>query len=585
MDNESEVNNDNETFQELMLLGVDAETALRTSSKGFNDVNSAVDHLRQQNKLRTSFVGGSTYSTETSTYESTSNSNPWINTTMNSISIYNKYSKQSLNNLYEVVGFDKNDAYTPNNTYYDSKKNVKKHKLNKSYHKKKCSIDSCKSIKNLIDSMIWYQNINKNSNKLLQYSYKYLLDDFHHILHEHLSINHKTIYEIQNEYENIYNEITKYINECDINKCVSYQRYSRDRGLDDEKESFLYNDSQITFFIDTLDSIHCYFIHSYATCMRITLKYHKEFNYDTNDLQTQRIKNMIYRHMKKNKIKNWRNDIQSKFFTRLPSTIKTITTFRSDINISSADVLSHYFGYKFYYHDYFRDINSNDIGPNTGYKIKNWYISNKYTNLKEEIINNRLYCLNINMMNNVTIKATKNCKCKYAKQLYSMDCENSMFFKIKPNTNIKPENLMSIILFCDYYDLSFYFKSTFTKLNHIESHQQIKNRHREFWWFGKILCETVELYGTKISSNKTQIFFHGVSECQFPTFSINCCGPINMTTMIEVSIKSLIEHNNNYNGILLELVTQNEFSYLKSFDCSWLSCYGNENEYILFGAP
>ena len=200
--------------------------------------------------------------------------------------------------------------------------------------------------------------------------------------------------------------------------------------------------------------------------------------------------------------------------------------------------MSHLFGYKYYYWDEYRDNISDDFGPNLGYKKRDWYIHKKYDNLKDEIINNRIFCLNMNMVNNVITKSEKNMNCRYAKKLISTDTFYSEYYKINPNSPIAIENLMAIILYCDYYDLTFWFKSTFRKITDNETHQQIKNRNREYWWWSRILTETIELYGKRICKSKTQISFHGVTQMTFPAFSAHFCGPTSTTPIIEVAIKS-----------------------------------------------
>ena len=216
------------------------------------------------------------------------------------------------------------------------------------------------------------------------------------------------------------------------------------------------------------------------------------------------------------------------------------STFRSEPAPTASKALSHHFGYKYYYWDEYRDNMSDDFGPNIGYKKRDWYIHKKYDNLKDEIINNRIFCLNMTIVNNVITKAEKNVKSKYAKKLISTDTFLCEYFKIRSGVAIKDENLIAIILYCDYYDLTFYFKSTFRKINDTETLQQIKNRNREFWWWSKILTETIELYGKRICKSKHQVYFHGVTQMAFPAFISHFCGPTSTTPFIEVSVKSSI---------------------------------------------
>ena len=87
----------------------------------------------------------------------------------------------------------------------------------------------------------------------------------------------------------------------------------------------------------------------------------------------------------------------------------------------------------------------------------------------------------------------------YVKQLH---------YGIKKDTPLKQENLMAIILYCDFNDLSTKFSATFRAIYPYEGIASIKARNSQFWHLSKILRETVQCFG-KIG-NKGPFFLWNV---------------------------------------------------------------------------
>eukprot|EP01083_Nonionella_stella_P029924 82209_1 len=111
------------------------------------------------------------------------------------------------------------------------------------------AIEHCHSLKRIILILNIYkqhmemERLQRNNNALSQYLniIKYdLLNDYHHILDAHLSDDH------------IMAELC-----CDINDCVIYERYQRQR-----ETSVSGNDEYVSIYFDLLDTMHCYFRHS-----------------------------------------------------------------------------------------------------------------------------------------------------------------------------------------------------------------------------------------------------------------------------------------------------------------------------------
>ena len=68
-------------------------------------------------------------------------------------------------------------------------------------------------------------------------------------------------------------------------------------------------------------------------------------------------------------------------------------------------------------------------------------------------------------------------------------------FGISYGVRIGFSNLLSIILYTDYSELSSHFTATFRKKWMFEPLQETKRRNKTYWWLSKILQETVHIYG------------------------------------------------------------------------------------------
>eukprot|EP01084_Bolivina_argentea_P144793 253964_1 len=129
-------------------------------------------------------------------------------------------------------------------------------------------IYSCKSVIRIKLALHFYQDINingKDQNEINQtdkfiLTYfndinRNLINDYHHILIDHLDCNTKQ--ENNKHFEFINKTIAL---KCNISKCPQYIRNNRDR----QKKQIikLKHNPETLFYIDLLDTLHCYFIHS-----------------------------------------------------------------------------------------------------------------------------------------------------------------------------------------------------------------------------------------------------------------------------------------------------------------------------------
>ena len=144
------------------------------------------------------------------------------------------------------------------------------------------------------------------------------------------------------------------------------------------------------------------------------------------------------------------------------------------------------------------------------------------------------------------------------------------------------DELISIILYTDYSELSSHFTSSFRKRWAYESIQATINRHQHYYWMGKYLRNAVNKYGQEFESGDLcGPFYCGMSRVMpMPEFSMRLFSPTSTSCHIEVAIKFsgseglIIEFNNN-RGI---------GTYLKGLDVSWISRFKEEDERYKNGA-
>ncbi len=442
----------------------------------------------------------------------------------------------------------------------------------------------CKCIQRIIMVLKFYQMINENDNindehseLILEYfeGYKHLINDYHHITVKHL--NSSTASKNNHKFRLIDQEIGKYI-KCNVNKCKQYIRYSRNRENIDETTKHI-KDENVLFYIDLLDNIHCHFLHSYHVGFRSKftmtnnadikpkqLYYDKEMEQLKSSLNNKRQHLVTVRGL--NRISN------NKFLTKIHSNDKQIAISCNDHEnkqhenvhiekplINAIGPNQYNFGNRYSYWDFYKNRKYSNA----------WYVDRKYLNLKDELINNNIFKIDIIKYCHTFIKAQK--FINNSDILKSMKSKDYLKYDIGMGILLKMENIMAIIFYTDYDQLSYQFSKTFRKLTSSDTINTMKLRNREFYHWSKILRETVECYGTEIWKSNTKIFYHGVSMVYFNSFVANFNCPTSTTSQIEVAAIFADE-----NGVILELEQYAGFGgyNLKYFDCSLLSVYGNE---------
>eukprot|EP01084_Bolivina_argentea_P245929 411664_1 len=254
-------------------------------------------------------------------------------------------------------------------------------------------------------------------------------------------------------------------------------------------------------------------------------------------------------------------------------------------------------GFTFYYWDYYKNLenvsneekhlehiyNTND---HCGYNKQNLYIKQKYMNIKDEILNNCICTLKYQQYELCLIKATEYMKTRKVKSIKAPDkwkVDEILHYGIKQNASLNSHHLLSIILYTDWTELCAQFSKTFRKTNIFESLSSVKDRNSEFAVWSKTLRESIEYYGQ--SRDGWYIlqgpFFCGMSFVMpIPEFNIRLCGPTSTSKQFAVAMRF-----GGDKGMVIQLNNDGDYQSDKlcAFNCSWLSNYNGEEEYLFIG--
>ena len=158
---------------------------------------------------------------------------------------------------------------------------------------------------------------------------------------------------------------------------------------------------------------------------------------------------------------------------------------------------------------------------------------------------------------------------------------------IQIGTKINLENLISLILYCDYTELSGNFTATFRKKGPFEPLNQTKHRNSKYWHWSKILKETVDAFGADGAGGRWNSmtgqhqgklkgpFYTGMSVVMnLPQFNIQLLSPTSTSVHLEVAMKF-----SGDSGMIIEFENKSgDGRYIKGFDCSWISRFKEEDE-------
>eukprot|EP01083_Nonionella_stella_P240223 839977_1 len=446
----------------------------------------------------------------------------------------------------------------------------------------KCAGDTvkeCESIQRILRLMMQYKNqteTEENSQHMDKINdYQTYINDYHHILDKHLNEDRISAAQCNQQFELIQQQMIDNNLSCDINKCKIYTRNNRARELDAIEVKHSENESEHVL-VNLLDNMHCYFIHSIDIGYRVIRGLNHEHKQKDSD-------NMVYdsriEHLKsylKSRRENLKQTRGENRFTNNKFTTCLLTSSIENAN----DVDSKTDG----------GVTAVESGSNTeddtqyrfGAKLDYWSNTHqpKYASLKEELIANKIYKIEIHIFDKAYKKAEY--LVQKAERIKSIKSNREEYYGIAHNSLLSVDNVLSVLFYTDFDTLSYNFSRTFRKISPQETMQELKARNSEYWHWSKLLIETVNCWGYSMRQCKISAFYHGVSKVYFNAFVTRFSSPTSTTT--QLSVAAIFARNS---GIILELhrFNQQGGGYLRYLNCLWFSCFPNEDERLFISSP
>eukprot|EP01084_Bolivina_argentea_P208979 356090_1 len=288
-------------------------------------------------------------------------------------------------------------------------------------------------------------------------------------------------------------------------------------------------------------------------------------------------------------------------------TMQTIKNFIRFVQLSSSSFST---GFHFFYWDKFKnDTNGECEDRLNGYTYSELFVSARFASLKIEILQSGYLSIQ-----NWNAKVIAKAEGYYSTQrVKKTKAEYNFYDHITIGCHISIKHLMSIILYCDWSDLSTDFTGTFRRNSFLETLESVKERHSNYLHFAKLLVEAVTSFGIngdetnpenylmaikmsgfelglsekEMDFQRQQLpsqaleyeygpFFCGLSAVlNIPSFAIYLKGPCSTSKVIEIAMNF-----SKRDGIIIELQNNDDYGSKQQpfFDCSWISKYGEENE-------
>eukprot|EP01084_Bolivina_argentea_P146011 255788_1 len=206
--------------------------------------------------------------------------------------------------------------------------------------------------------------------------------------------------------------------------------------------------------------------------------------------------------------------------------------------VENEDVCSYEFGIKMIY-----DINSRE-GPQNVFNI------NKNCCFHDELLNNKIMSISQQQWENCMEKALIKVKTIRGRQIVG---KRGKYI----GKNMELLHVMAILLYCNYDELQRHFRSTFRRKHKNESDSDVRKRHGNYFWWGKLLHEAIYCFGKDIKTENIRVY-HGLQEkLLFSQFEACFYSPLSTTT--DLNIANSFQGSND-NGIILKLVKSEDYS-------------------------
>eukprot|EP01084_Bolivina_argentea_P207850 354546_1 len=399
-----------------------------------------------------------------------------------------------------------------------------------------------------------------------------LVDDYMHLIHYHST---------DEDFEWIF----KKLKPCNIVECQKIRRNQRDT---DRIENDVCLNTVNMMYQNIYDKIHCHFCHCYDVGHRLS----SEDKILVENSIKKETKNAVEKQAGNGSVETHLiNNMLSKTEQILRPRHKSYRAIYYEVNRKSA---KKYQNFELYVKDKKLSWNNFgvygfgclfDYGDEKENNPTHISVSPTYANLKEELTSNSISKVNIQQFNNEYRKAGVYFASQYCKQRFRpTKTLHSISFRTQPleynyrNTNdyMSKENIVSMMMYCNYTTLQYEFSKTYRIDN--------GKNHTFFYHLGKNLNTVIKKFGTTCETGSVHTFYDGIGQPLLfpeliykyvPSDGIAIHGPLSTSSSFEVAANFT-----NYNNGMVIKFTHAKQSKTKYFHASWLSDYGNEDEYL-----
>eukprot|EP01084_Bolivina_argentea_P304546 525990_1 len=207
-------------------------------------------------------------------------------------------------------------------------------------------------------------------------------------------------------------------------------------------------------------------------------------------------------------------------------------------------------------------------------------LSPKYSNLKKELISNKMCAISIQEFNEqiVCSKLVIDKESTHVASLWRA-CKTSKQYGIIKHDKIYIENILCIHLYCNISKLCKNFRKSYRHMKNGDNEEIIRTRHiNNFYWFGRFLMSSVAFWG-KIARVKHN-FYHGL---QFLYLFSSFSAVFEIPTSTTDDVTSTQKFINFGKGMTLKLSPKYKTANSHYLNVSRLSNYPDEREYLIAG--
>eukprot|EP01083_Nonionella_stella_P022202 61421_1 len=452
-----------------------------------------------------------------------------------------------------------------------------------------------------------------------------LMNDFHHLMKKH-----------RTDFEQTYHTLITACNngkECDLKLCVPLRRNHRNRHrlrparIEKNKLYFNHDHPQDISLQQILDKIHCYYFHTFDIGYRHTVK-------DRNEI-LQRAQKRPHIDSKSDAddyvtlngaVCELARDIRSRKrsyenIEGLEEVGKHAQKFVSATDDSYGIGLQYKFGVRFFYWPYYKDkvamidpalSHQQLLVPDSeGNLLYQLYIEPKFSNIKDELINNSISTISEHQWNVLLHKAKTHAWTEKIRGMLSNVKNAHEIYNLTKGQALSVHHLIAFMVYCNFDTLQREFSKTTrmeddddkkTDVNIADKNHDIGDsitklieKHSNYAHLARLLRECIECFVRYIHPDQGNMdacvrkYYHGIrKQSEFPSMVVRINTPISTSAAYEVAMGFALP-----NGMVLQMdPDQNWFRRslydgmncgIDAFECFFISDFANEQEILFFG--